>query len=69
MWGVGVQKNPINEKIDIKIQLFGISEQLKDIQNVQPEKRYIISMRVLLNLKLPYSADYAQLKNYLEVPE
>ena len=31
MWGVGVQKNPINEKIDIKIQLFGISEQLKDI--------------------------------------
>ncbi len=30
MWGgVGIQKNPINEKIDIKFQLFGISEQLK----------------------------------------
>ncbi len=27
--GVGIQKNPINEKIDIKFQLFGISEQLK----------------------------------------
>ena len=29
MWGVGIQKNPINEKIDIEFQLFGISEQLK----------------------------------------
>lgn len=28
MWGVGVQRNPVNEKIDIKIQLFGSSKQL-----------------------------------------
>ncbi len=31
MWGVGIQKNSFSEKVDIKIQLFGISEQLKDI--------------------------------------
>ena len=28
---VGIQKNSFGEKVDIKIQLFGISEQLKDI--------------------------------------
>ncbi len=28
MWGVGVQRNLVNEKIDIKIQLFGSSKQL-----------------------------------------
>ena len=29
IWGVAIHKNTINEKIDIKFQLFGISEQLK----------------------------------------
>lgn len=31
---VGIHKNSFSKKIDIKIQLFGISEQLKDIWNV-----------------------------------
>ena len=35
MWGVGIQRNLFNEKIDIKIQLFGNSEQLKDIKSIQ----------------------------------
>ncbi len=35
MWGVGVQRNLFNEKFDIKIQLFGNSEQLKDIKIIQ----------------------------------
>ncbi len=30
MWDMGIQKNSFNEKIDIKFQLFGISEQLKE---------------------------------------
>lgn len=35
MWGVGIQRNLFNEKTDIKIQLFGNSEQLKDIKIIQ----------------------------------
>ena len=34
MWDVGKQKDSFNEKIDIKFQLFGISEQLKNIWNI-----------------------------------
>lgn len=39
MWGAGIQRNLFNEKFDIKIQLFGISEQLKDIKIIQSRIR------------------------------
>ena len=38
MWGVGIQKNLFNGKLEMKIQLFGNSEQLKQKEKLSTMK-------------------------------